>query len=154
MIIPLADNFNHIDVYISYETRSGSFLDKYCRTGSLEHDYGDFKNTPFSNKTTMIQRTYRNRLQKFLVENEDISKLQSVNYIWDIDDELEDYQSSTDNEELREDYLTEDEEEGPAESEEEEDEEDKEEEEDKIEPLKSPPPKLVSTPSDTTASEA
>lgn len=89
-------------------------------------DYKDYSNSPHRGNGPMNNRTFKNRLFKYLDNTRDTSALQSISGIWEIERLLDGYNSSSDEEELRNEEE-ESEEEESEEDEEEEEEEDEEE---------------------------
>ena len=125
MVIPFADNLNHEDVYVDYLTLSSGFLHKKLTETVVAKDYKDFMNEPHASPAPMRARTHFNKLEK-LISGGDFA-FNSLNNIWEVEEMLEEFESSSDVEELvndlNEDDLTdmsEDKEESEEESEEEE----------------------------------
>mmetsp|Transcript_12997 Transcript_12997/g.24119 ORF Transcript_12997/g.24119 Transcript_12997/m.24119 type:complete len:356 (+) Transcript_12997:1678-2745(+) len=89
-MVPLADSLNHANVNVVYEVRSESFLTEAC---AQMIDYSDFSGISSQLTTSMPNKSCKNRLQKFLKEKKPLPEL--VN-IWDVDEYLTEYQSSSD----------------------------------------------------------
>jgi hypothetical protein len=123
MVIPFADNLNHDDVYVDYLTLSREFLLRKSEEDSLEDkDYKDYSGISHVSVAPMKFRSHLNRLEKYLKEkNEEVDLIRNV---WEIDDVLVEYQSSSDEEEFVNDFN-----ENSEEEEEEEDEDESVEEE-------------------------
>lgn len=129
MVIPFADNLNHEDVYVDYLTLSTGFLEKKKKEPVLEKDYKDYSGFSHESPAIMHGRTHFNRLEKRIREG--LLELRHVNNVWDLEVQLKDYESSSDEEELITDLNEPSEEENEnseEESEEDEDEEEKVEE--------------------------
>ena len=126
MVIPFADNLNHEDCYVHYESLNRDHLVKFSATLTKDMDYKDYSNTPHRGNGPSNNRTFKNRLFKYLDSTQDTSPLETISGIWEIDRLINEYNSSSDDEELRNDEEEGDEEE--AEEEEDEEEEDEEEE--------------------------
>lgn len=126
MVIPLADNLNHEDVYVDYLTLSSEFLNRKAADESeMSKDYRDFKGFAyrFNGKTKF--RTHRNRLEK-LVERMPDADFGFLKHVWQVDELLSGFESSSDEEEFVDESESE-------ESEEEGEEEEEEEEESSVE---------------------
>ena len=121
MVIPFADNLNHEDVYVDYLSLSTSFLQKKLLEPVINKDYKDFLGVSHISPSEMKARTHFNRLEKHLSgsNRENFNHLENI---WDIDEEIQLLESSSDEEELVNDLNEESDEEG---SEEESDEEEK-----------------------------
>jgi hypothetical protein len=89
-MVPLADSLNHANVNVVYEVRSESFLTEAC-THSV--DYSDFSGISTHQTSDMPRKTCRNRLQKFFDSHKPLPDLLNI---WDIEDYLGDYSSSSD----------------------------------------------------------
>lgn len=103
LVIPLADNLNHEDVYVDYLTLSTGFLEKKVQDQLTDNkDYKDFQGFPHESPAPMRSRTHMNRLEKCLkVQN--YAEPQFLKNIWEIEEFLGDYESSSDEEELVDD---------------------------------------------------
>ncbi|OMJ72639.1 hypothetical protein SteCoe_28864 [Stentor coeruleus] len=125
LVIPLADNLNHEDVYVDYLTLSTGFLEKKAHDPLINNkDYKDFQGIPNESSAPMRSRSHMNRLEKCL-KIQNYAEPQFLRNIWEIEEFLGDYESSSDEEELVED--NEEDEENDEENEDEEDDEDDEE---------------------------
>jgi hypothetical protein len=91
MLIPMADNMNHGEVYTSYESEEKSALQELAQNASSEIDYSDFIGS--INEVTVIRdpRHNTNRLEKFL----QVNSLPNMENIWETDQILESYRSSS-----------------------------------------------------------
>lgn len=103
LVIPLADNLNHEDVYVDYLTLSTGFLEKKVQDQLTDNkDYKDFQGFPHESPAPMRSRTHMNRLEKCLkVQN--YAEPQFLKNIWEIEEFLGEYESSSDEEELVDD---------------------------------------------------
>lgn len=99
MIIPFADNLNHDDVYVDYLTLSKSFLQKKLVETQLHKDYKDFIGTMHESSAPMRCRSHLNRLEKY-VQDCSAYSFDHLDNIWEIQQDIEDYESSSDEEEL------------------------------------------------------
>ena len=97
MIVPFADNLNHENVCVDYMTVTKDFLKDKSRGYSLMNDYTDFLRTNSCISNIMGRRTHKNRLEKYLAlfENDRFSE---INAVWELDNILCKYESSTDEE--------------------------------------------------------
>jgi glycosyltransferase involved in cell wall biosynthesis len=127
MVIPLADNLNHEDVYVDYLTLSREFLNRKALGIDESKDYKDFLGyiSRFDGRKKF--RSHLNRFEK-LIDRIPDANFNVLRHIWEVDDLLSGLQSSSDEEE----FVEEDESESNAE--EDEDEEDEDEESSQEEP--------------------
>ena len=68
MLIPLADNMNHGEVYTSYESEERAALTELAENYSQDIDYSDFLSKNHETNVILDPRHNTNRLQKFLSE--------------------------------------------------------------------------------------
>jgi len=123
MIIPLADNLNHDDVYVDYLTLSQEFLIRKSYDQQKDgKDYKDFLGSMHRSEGRLKFRTHLNRLEK-IIQLDPSLEFSSVKHIWELNDLLSGFESSSDEEELTENYNE------SSEGEEDDDEEEEEEEE-------------------------
>jgi hypothetical protein len=97
MLVPLADCLNHEDVTVDYITLTEDFLLARCQGRSLINDYQDFMGKSSSSCNIMKTRTHKNRLEKYLAWF-DSEKIQDLEAVWEIDQLLHEFESSTDEE--------------------------------------------------------
>ena len=92
MLIPLADNLNHTNVHVSIDLYQSNEIN----TTKFGVDFSDFTNEAYEPQHTkmMVNRTFKNRLQKYT----DLRKVRKLENIWELDNILRRYQSSTDQE--------------------------------------------------------
>lgn len=92
MLIPMADNLNHGEVYTSYESEQKSVLLETLSKGRTDYvDYSDFLSLESPEIPEVDKRQNKNRLQKYLQENTP----PTIKKIWDLEKILEDYRSSS-----------------------------------------------------------
>jgi hypothetical protein len=92
MLIPMADNINHGEVYTSYESESKSLLEVLAKNKTGEIDYSDFLDGPCLEFVQQEPRSNTNRLEKYLAAG---NSLESLNRIWDLDKVLDEFRSSS-----------------------------------------------------------
>ncbi|CAG9333458.1 unnamed protein product [Blepharisma stoltei] len=100
MLIPLADNLNHDDGYIRYESEYKCVLEEISKNNKGDTDYRDFSNESHPTFEFEKARFYRTRLQKYLDNSEENKKIE-IDSIWELDEELKNYRSSSDEEDTR-----------------------------------------------------
>lgn len=91
MLIPIADNTNHGEVYTSYESEEKSVLKVQAENRTSEVDYTDFLDMKLEYEIEVDYRKNTNRLEKFLEKSE----IPQVQNIWQLDRVLENYRSSS-----------------------------------------------------------
>lgn len=97
MLIPLADSLNHENVCVDYQTVTQDFLKNKSRRASIMNDYTDFLNTNSCVSRIMGKRSHKNRLEKYLAYFED-DRFSEISAVWELDNILCKYESSTDEE--------------------------------------------------------
>ncbi|CAG9320802.1 unnamed protein product [Blepharisma stoltei] len=101
MVIPLADNLNHSDCYITYESEYREILEQTHLTIEGNKDYRDFSNTAYKGREDTILRSNTNRLEKYLENNKNKDVLKELDAIWQVEEIIADYRSSSDEEDAR-----------------------------------------------------
>ncbi|CAG9321098.1 unnamed protein product [Blepharisma stoltei] len=98
MIIPLADNLNHEDVYIDYLTLSKEFLTVKAEQPVLLKDYSDFLGSSKQSAVPMRSRSHLNKLEKHIrwYQDEGFTNHSSV---WELEESFHSLESSSDEEE-------------------------------------------------------
>lgn len=92
MLIPMADNMNHGEVYTSYESEERIVLLELARDVSSEVDYSDFLNIHKQVNFQVDPRHNTNRLEKYVLEKNDLPGLESIG---ELEKVLEEYRSSS-----------------------------------------------------------
>jgi hypothetical protein len=91
MVVPLADNMNHMNVHVSIDMVPREAI----HTVSFGTEYSDFTGEePPKKVKMMVNRTFRNRLQKYT----DLRRVRKIVNIWELDGILKNYRSSTEEE--------------------------------------------------------
>lgn len=91
MLIPMADNLNHGIVYTSYHGEEKSTLKTLAGNLTIDIDYTDFLGMQVKYDIQIDKRTNKNRLEKFL-EKSDMPMIKNV---WELNQTLENYRSSS-----------------------------------------------------------
>ncbi|OMJ86347.1 hypothetical protein SteCoe_12134 [Stentor coeruleus] len=91
MLIPVADNTNHGEVYTSYESEEKSVLKVQAENRTSEVDYTDFLDIKLEYEIEVDYRKNTNRLEKYLEKSE----IPEIRNIWQLDRVLENYRSSS-----------------------------------------------------------
>ena len=99
IIVPMADNLNHDDVYIDYLSLSKEFLQAKSQEIDLLKDYRDFDTNPHTSNGPMNARTHFNRLEKYSKWFND-SGFEGCRSVWELSELFENLESSSDEEEL------------------------------------------------------
>lgn len=97
MVIPLAGSTNHGEVYTTYDNKTKSELAELANNESSEIDYSDFLDVDRKSNTGIDRRQNRNRLEKFL----DKYELPIVAKIWGLDTKLDEFRSSSSDDDER-----------------------------------------------------
>lgn len=97
MIIPLAGSTNHGEVYTTYDNRTKSELEELAYNENSETDYSDFLNIDRKSCVDIDRRQNRNRLEKYL----DKYELPRVKKIWALDTKLDEFRSSSSDDDER-----------------------------------------------------
>ena len=92
MLIPMADNINHGEVYTSYESETQAMLQILAKNKTGEVDYSDFLDLHTNGEFKADPRHNMNKLEKFLSSG---LELKPCEKIWDLDKELEGLRSSS-----------------------------------------------------------
>lgn len=98
MIIPLADNLNHEDVYIDYLTLSKQFLNIKAEQPIILKDYTDFLGSSKQSQAPMKTRSHLNRLEKYYRWYSD-DGFSEIGAIWELEKCFTNLESSSDEEE-------------------------------------------------------
>ena len=98
MLIPVADFFNHRDIYAGYETCSPTYLQENANNEETYIDYSDFNGGNGQNreKKEFNSRSFKGKLEKFMINTENCEKIRSLEAIWKVDDIINDESSSDD----------------------------------------------------------
>lgn len=90
MVIPLADNINHADEYVSYKSKPYSYLKEHIN-GQSRIDYSDFSGrVGESDYRPMNGRTLLNRLEKYIRSCNSIEHVLNSESLWDLENLIND----------------------------------------------------------------
>ena len=91
MLIPMADNMNHGEVYTSYESEEREILAVLAQNGTNDVDYSDYLLIHTEAKAQVDPRHNTTRLEKFLLENQ----LPDLSSVADLEKAVENFRSSS-----------------------------------------------------------
>ncbi|OMJ89573.1 hypothetical protein SteCoe_8279 [Stentor coeruleus] len=91
MLIPMADNLNHGIIYTSYHGEEKNTLRTLAENKTTDIDYTDFLGIEVKYDIQVDKRTNKNRLEK-LLEKSDMPEIKNV---WELNQILEGYRSSS-----------------------------------------------------------
>lgn len=98
MLIPVADFFNHTDIYANYETCTSQYMAENASNSSTFIDYTDFTDTPGETRplAEFNTRSYKSKLRKYMDKEATWERLQALASIWQVDDLIKEEVSSSD----------------------------------------------------------
>lgn len=98
MLIPVADFFNHTDIYANYETCTAQYMAENASASSTFIDYSDFNGAAgaIRQDAGFHNRSYKSKLRKYMDKAATWERLQALESIWKADELIKEDNSSSD----------------------------------------------------------